>query len=107
SEEEFTGFIFKIQANMDKHHRDRVAFLRVCSGRFERGMNVRLSRDGRELRLNNAITFFAEERTTVEEGYPGDIIGLYDPGVYQIADTLTERPTGLTFEGIPRFCPEV
>jgi peptide chain release factor 3 len=104
--EKFTGFVFKIQANMDKNHRDRVAFLRVCSGRFERGMNVNLVRTGKPLRLNNAITFFAEERVQVDEGFAGDIIGLYDPGVYQIADTLTEGDT-LEFDGIPRFCPEL
>jgi len=102
----FSGFVFKIQANMDKNHRDRVAFMRVCSGRFERGMEVRLARGGKPLRLNNAITFFAQERNVVEEGYPGDIIGLYDPGVYQIADTLTEGEN-FEFEGIPRFCPEL
>ncbi|MDK2972379.1 MAG: peptide chain release factor 3 [Candidatus Sumerlaeota bacterium] len=104
--EKFSGFIFKIQANMDKNHRDRVAFLRICSGRFDRGMTAHLVRDGKDLRLNNAITFFAQERKTVEEGYAGDIIGLYDPGVYQIADTLTEGEK-IEFEGIPRFCPEV
>jgi peptide chain release factor 3 len=104
--EKFSGFIFKIQANMDKNHRDRVAFLRVCSGRFERGMNAHLVRTGKPLRLNNAITFFAEERVQVDEGFAGDIIGLYDPGLYQIADTLTDGDT-LEFDGIPRFCPEL
>ncbi len=104
--ENFSGFIFKIQANMDKNHRDRVAFLRVCSGKFERGMEVFQPRTGKTLRLNNAITFFAQERNQVEEGFAGDIIGLYDPGVHQIADTLTVGES-LTFEGIPRFCPEL
>lgn len=104
--EKFSGFIFKIQANMDKNHRDRVAFLRVCSGKFQRGMNANLVRTKKTSRLNNAITFFAEERVQVDEGYAGDIIGLYDPGVYQIADTLTEGEQ-IHFEGIPRFCPEL
>jgi peptide chain release factor 3 len=106
ADERFSGFIFKIQANMDRNHRDRVAFLRVCSGRFERGMSVHHPRLGKDVRLGNAITFFAQERKVVEEGYAGDIIGLYDPGIYQIADTLTEGEV-FEFEGIPRFCPEV
>ncbi len=104
--ERFSGFVFKIQANMDKNHRDRVAFLRVCSGRFERGMQAKLVRGDKPLRLNNAITFFAQERTQVDEGYAGDIIGLYDPGIYQIADTITDGEK-IEFEGIPRFCPEM
>lgn len=106
-ERSFSGFIFKIQANMDKNHRDRVAFLRVCSGKFERGMTVKVARDGKELKLNNATTFFAQERQTVEEGWPGDIIGLYDTGVFQIADTLIEGGEPFHFDGIPRFCPEL
>ncbi|MEQ8821521.1 MAG: peptide chain release factor 3 [Sumerlaeia bacterium] len=105
--EKFSGFIFKIQANMDKNHRDRMAFLRVVSGHFERGMNAKIARNGDTVRLNNATTFFAQERTVVEEGYPGDIIGLYDPGIYAIADTLTEPAEQFEFEGIPRFCPEL
>ncbi len=105
-EEKFSGFIFKIQANMDKNHRDRVAFMRVVSGRFERGMQARLVRDQKDIRLGNAITFFAEERVQLDEGYAGDIVGLYDPGIYQIADTLTEGET-FEFDGIPRFCPEL
>jgi len=106
TEEKFGGFVFKIQANMDKNHRDRIAFLRVCSGKFERGMTVKLQRDSRDVKLNSAITFFAQERKTAEEGYPGDIIGLYDNGTFAIADTLTEGDN-FVFEGIPRFSPEV
>jgi peptide chain release factor 3 len=106
NEDKFSGFVFKIQANMDKNHRDRVAFLRVVSGRFERGMQARLVRDQKDIRLGNAITFFAEERVQLDEGFAGDIIGLYDPGIYQIADTLTEGES-FEFDGIPRFCPEL
>ncbi|NJL73416.1 MAG: peptide chain release factor 3 [Candidatus Competibacteraceae bacterium] len=106
TEQKFAGFIFKIQANMDKKHRDRIAFLRVCSGKFERGMTVKLQRNGKDIKLNSAITFFAQERNVAEEGYPGDIIGLYDTGNFAIADTLTEGEA-LEFEGIPRFSPEV
>ena len=73
---EFTGFVFKIQANMDPRHRDRVAFVRICSGKFERGMKAQLVRTGRQLNLDRAMTFFASDRTTVEEAYGGDIIGL-------------------------------
>ena len=105
-EKGFSGFVFKIQANMDKNHRDRVAFVRICSGKFERGMQCKVTRNNNNVRLNNAITFFAEERVKLEEGYPGDIIGLHDPGVYQIADTLSDNGK-VEFEGIPRFCPEV
>lgn len=102
---EFTGFIFKIQANMNRAHRDRVAFLRVCSGHFERGMKVKLVRTGRELRLANPTTFLAQERTIVEEGYAGDVVGIFDPGAFEIGDTLTQR-SSFQFEGIPSFAPE-
>jgi peptide chain release factor 3 len=101
----FSGFIFKIQANMDRNHRDRMAFLRVVSGRFQRGMEVFHVREGRNVRLNNAVTFFAQERVTIEESYAGDIVGLHDPGIFRIGDTLTGGEK-FQFEGIPRFCPE-
>jgi peptide chain release factor 3 len=101
----FSGFVFKIQANMDRAHRDRVAFLRICSGRFERGMKVKHERTGRELRLANPTQFVAQERSIVEEAYAGDVIGIYDPGVFEIGDTLTDGPD-LTFEAIPSFAPE-
>jgi peptide chain release factor 3 len=101
----FSGFVFKIQANMDRAHRDRVAFLRICSGRFERGMKVLHVRTGREMRLANPTQFVAQERTIVEEAFAGDVIGLYDTGVFEIGDTLTDG-ANLTFEGIPSFAPE-
>jgi peptide chain release factor 3 len=104
-EERFTGFIFKIQANMNPRHRDRVAFMRVVSGRFTRGMDVRIGRNGEKLRLAKPHTFMAQERSIVEEAFPGDIVGLYDPGKLRIGDTLSGGAP-LKFEGIPRFAPE-
>jgi len=101
----FTGFVFKIQANMDPRHRDRVAFLRVCSGRFERGMSVLHVRSGKQLTLSRPLQFLAQERTMIEEAYSGDIIGLWDPGVLRIGDTLCEGAP-LEFAGIPRFSPQ-
>jgi len=101
----FTAFVFKIQANMNPRHRDRVAFLRVVSGRFERGMSATLGRTGKALKLAKPHTFMADERSIVEEAWPGDIIGLYDPGHLRIGDTLAEG-RALRFEGIPRFAPE-
>jgi peptide chain release factor 3 len=101
----FSGFIFKIQANMDRAHRDRVAFLRICSGRFERGMKVHNVRTGRDLRLANPTQFLAQERSIVEEAFAGDVIGVYDPGVFEIGDTLTDG-ADFTFEPIPSFAPE-
>ncbi|MEZ4268468.1 MAG: peptide chain release factor 3 [Myxococcota bacterium] len=102
----FSGFVFKIQANMDSSHRDRIAFLRVCSGRFVKGMEARHVRLGKELRLKNPSSFMARERTTIEEAFAGDIIGLYDPGVFRIGDTLTTGQD-VRFEGIPHFSPEL
>ncbi|WP_394829880.1 peptide chain release factor 3 [Pendulispora albinea] len=101
----FSAFIFKIQANMDRSHRDKVAFLRVCSGRFERGMRVHHVRTGKAMRLANPTTFLAQERTIVEEGFAGDVLGVYDPGVFEIGDTLTAGEN-FTFEEIPSFSPE-
>jgi peptide chain release factor 3 len=101
----FSGFVFKIQANMDRAHRDRVAFLRICSGRFERGMKVLHVRTGREVRLANPTQFVAQERTIVEEAFAGDVIGLYDTGIFEIGDTLTDG-ADLAYEGIPSFAPE-
>jgi peptide chain release factor 3 len=107
----FSGFVFKIQANMDRAHRDRVAFLRICSGRFERGMKVRNVRTARELRLANPTQFVAQERNIVEEAFAGDVIGIYDPGVFEIGDTLVDAGPGatgedFTFDAIPSFAPE-
>ncbi len=101
----FSAFVFKIQANMDKSHRDRLAFLRICSGRFERGMKVNQIRTGKELRLANPTTFMAQERTIVEEGTAGDVVGVYDPGLFEIGDTLSVKGK-FRFEEIPAFSPE-
>lgn len=101
----FTAFIFKIQANMDKAHRDRIAFVRICSGRFDRGMKVRHVRAQREIRLANPTQFMAQDRNLVEQAYAGDVLGIYDPGVFEIGDTLTDGPD-VEFEGIPSFAPE-
>ena len=104
-DEKFSGFVFKIQANMNPRHRDRVAFIRVVSGQFRRGMDAVLARTGDTLRMANPHTFMAQERSIVEEAWPGDIVGLYDPGNLRIGDTLREG-TPLKFDGIPRFAPE-
>ena len=101
----FTGFIFKIQANMDPRHRDRMAFLRVCSGRFEKDMQVHHARLGRKVRMARPHRLFAQERETVEEAYPGDVVGLVNPGLFAIGDTLSAG-TQLAFDEIPRFRPE-
>jgi peptide chain release factor 3 len=102
----FTGFVFKIQANMDPKHRDRMAFLRICSGRFTRGMRAFHCRLGREVGLGNATTFFAANREIVEEAYAGDIIGLPNHGTIKIGDTFTQGEL-LRFTGIPSFAPEI
>ncbi len=104
-EDAFSAFVFKIQANMNPRHRDRVAFLRVVSGRFERGMTVTIGRTGEPLRMTNPHTFMADERSIVEQAWPGDIVGLYDPGKLRIGDTLA-LGRRLKFAGIPRFAPE-
>ncbi|MBO8163220.1 MAG: peptide chain release factor 3 [Brevibacillus sp.] len=101
----FSGFIFKIQANMNPAHRDRVAFLRICSGRFERGMSVRHVRLGREIKLSQPLQFMAQNREIVEESYAGDVIGLFDPGIFQIGDTLCVGES-FEFEEMPHFSPE-
>jgi peptide chain release factor 3 len=106
SEEKFSGFVFKIQANMDPQHRDRIAFLRVCSGSYRKGMKLRHVRIGKTVQISNAITFQADERRHVEEAWPGDIIGLHNHGTIQIGDTFTEGEE-LKYEGIPYFAPEL
>lgn len=103
--EEFSAFVFKLQANMDRAHRDRVAFVRICSGRFERSMKVHHVRVGREMKLTYSTQFLAQERSIVEEAFAGDVIGIYDPGCFQIGDTITEG-SRFSFEGIPSFAPE-
>ncbi|MDT8317814.1 MAG: peptide chain release factor 3 [bacterium] len=104
-EKQFSGFVFKIQANMDPAHRDRIAFFRICSGKFTRGMKVKHHRIGKEIALSNATIFMAQDRSTVEEAYPGDIIGIHNHGTIKIGDTFTEREA-LKFTGIPNFAPE-
>ena len=103
----FRGFIFKIQANMDPRHRDRIAFLRIVSGRFERGMDTILARTGKKQKISRATMFMADDTETVNEAYAGDIIGLYDTGNYQIGDTIYEQGGKMTFEPLPQFTPEL
>ncbi|HUE72161.1 MAG TPA: peptide chain release factor 3 [Pirellulaceae bacterium] len=102
---EFSGFVFKIQANLDPRHRDRVAFLRVCSGRFERDMDVLHPRSGKRLRLRRAHRVFGQERETMDEAFPGDIIGLVNPGEFHLGDTICVGPP-VNFEPLPQFSPE-
>ncbi len=104
-EPKFTGFVFKIHANMDPKHRDRIAFLRIVSGRFERGVNYFHVRQGKDLRFSNPTTFMASKKTVVDDAFPGDVVGLYDAGNFKIGDTLTEGES-LHFKGIPAFSPE-
>ena len=102
----FSGFVFKIQANMDPAHRDRIAFLRICSGKYQKGMRLKHVRMGRDVTISQALTFLAAEREHVEEAYAGDIIGLHNHGTIQIGDTFTEKEL-LKFTGIPNFAPEL
>ena len=105
--ENFSGFIFKIQANMNPAHRDRIAFLRICSGKFERGMMVNVPRTGKQIKLSQSTQFMADDRSTVDEAVSGDIIGLYDTGTYQIGDTITTGKDQFQFERLPQFTPEL
>jgi peptide chain release factor 3 len=105
-EPRFAGFVFKIQANMDPSHRDRIAFVRICSGRYQRGMRMHHVRLGKEVRVADALTFMAADRQQAEEAYAGDIIGLHNHGTINIGDTFTEGER-LTFTGIPNFAPEL
>ncbi len=105
--EDFSGFIFKIQANMNPAHRDRIAFVRICSGSFEKGMDVKLARDEKKIKLNNSTQFMADSRETVVEAVAGDIIGLYDTGNYQIGDTIFTGKDKIEFEDLPQFTPEL
>ena len=102
----FSAFVFKIQANMNKAHRDRIAFMRICSGRYEAGMEVNHVQGARKIRLTQSTQMMAQERTIVEEAYAGDIIGVFDPGIFSIGDTLTLDENLFSFEGIPTFAPE-
>ena len=105
-EKEFSAFVFKIQANMNKAHRDRIAFMRICSGKFEAGMEVMHVQGGKKIRLAQPQQMMAQERKHVEEAYAGDIIGVFDPGIFSIGDTLYKGKTPVRFEGIPTFAPE-
>ncbi|NMZ61880.1 MULTISPECIES: peptide chain release factor 3 [Pseudomonas] len=106
TEEKFSGFVFKIQANMDPKHRDRIAFMRICSGKYEKGMKMRHVRLGKDVKIADALTFFSSEREQLEEAFAGDIIGLHNHGTIQIGDTFTEGEA-LGFTGIPHFAPEL
>ncbi|CCJ51796.1 peptide chain release factor 3 [Bordetella parapertussis] len=105
-EPKFTGVVFKVQANMDPAHRDRVAFVRVSSGRFERGMRLKVARTGKEMRPNNVVSFLSQRRELLDEAYAGDVIGIPNHGVLQLGDVLTEGET-LRFTGLPFFAPEL
>lgn len=106
NDKEFTGFVFKIQANMDPNHRDRMAFLRVCSGCYHKNMKMRNNRTNKFVTISNALTFMASDRMHVDEAWPGDIIGLHNHGTIQIGDTFSEKKE-LTFKGVPNFAPEL
>jgi peptide chain release factor 3 len=106
TENNFTGFIFKIHANLDPRHRDRIAFLRICSGTFERNKFYNHVRMGKKLKFPNPYTFMAQSKEVVENAYPGDVVGLYDTGNFKIGDTITEGEM-LNFKGIPSFSPEI
>ncbi len=106
NEDKFTGFIFKIHANLDPRHRDRIAFLRVCSGRFARNTYYKHTRLEKEVRFSNPYSFMAREKDIIEEAFPGDVVGLFDTGTFKIGDTLTEGEM-LQFTGIPTFSPEI
>lgn len=105
-EDKFSGFVFKIQANMDPQHRDRIAFMRICSGQYRKGMKMKHVRIGKDIRISDAVTFMAGDRANAEEAYAGDIIGLHNHGTIQIGDTFTEGEN-LRFAGIPNFAPEL
>jgi peptide chain release factor 3 len=106
AENKFSAVVFKIQANMDPAHRDRVAFLRICSGHFLRGMKLKICRNGKEIRTNNALSFLSQRRDILDEAFPGDIIGLPNHGLLRLGDTLTEGEQ-LQFTGLPFFAPEI
>lgn len=105
-EDSFSAFVFKIQANMNKAHRDRIAFIRVCSGKFEKGMEVNHVQSNRKIKLSQPQQLMAQSREIIEEAYAGDIIGIFDPGIFSIGDTLCSPNKKIVFEGIPTFAPE-
>ena len=102
----FSAFVFKIQANMNKAHRDRIAFMRICSGKFERGKEYYHIQGGRPVKLPQPQQMMAQEREIINEAYAGDIIGVFDPGIFSIGDTVCDTKQKITFEGIPTFAPE-
>ncbi|MFR3998064.1 MAG: EF-Tu/IF-2/RF-3 family GTPase, partial [Paratractidigestivibacter faecalis] len=104
--DDFSGFVFKIQANMDKNHRDRIAFVRICSGKFERGMDAYHVQGGRKLKLATGTSMMADDRAIVDEAYAGDIVGLFDPGIFSIGDTVCTGKQRVQFPPIPTFAPE-
>ena len=106
-DEGFSAFVFKIQANMNKAHRDRIAFMRICSGRFEKGMEVLHVQGGRKMKLSQPQQMMAQSREIIEEAYAGDIIGVFDPGIFYIGDTVCSPGMKAKFEGIPTFAPEL
>ncbi|MEA5011757.1 MAG: peptide chain release factor 3 [Angelakisella sp.] len=102
----FSAFVFKIQANMNKAHRDRIAFMRICSGKFEKGMEVYHIQGGKKIKLSQPQQLMAQDREIIEEAYAGDVIGVFDPGIFSIGDTLCNAANKFEFEGIPTFAPE-
>lgn len=104
---DFSGFVFKIQANMDKHHRDRIAFVRICSGKFERGMEAFHMQGDRKLKLAVGTSMMADDRAIVDEAYAGDIVGLFDPGIFSIGDTVCSGKHRVQYPQIPTFAPEI
>ena len=104
---DFSGFIFKIQANMDKNHRDRIAFVRICTGKFERGMEAFHVQGGKKLKLATGTSMMADDRAIVDEAYAGDIVGLFDPGIFSIGDTVCAGKTHVRYPAIPTFAPEI
>jgi peptide chain release factor 3 len=106
TEEKFTGFVFKIHANMDPKHRDRIAFIKICSGKFERNTNYYHVRLEKQIKFSNPTSFMAQKKEVIDDAYPGDIVGLYDSGNFKIGDALTSGEK-LHFKGIPSFSPEL
>ncbi|HRN41878.1 MAG TPA: peptide chain release factor 3, partial [Vicingus sp.] len=106
TDEKFSGFVFKIHANLDPNHRDRIAFLRICSGKFERNKFYYHVRNDKKIKFSNPTSFMAQDKSVIDEAFPGDVIGLYDTGTFKIGDTLTEGDK-MQFKGIPSFSPEI
>ncbi len=106
NDKNFTGFVFKIHANLDPKHRDRIAFLRICSGKFERNKFYKHVRLDKKFKFNNPTSFMAQDKSIIDEAWPGDVIGLYDTGNLKIGDTLSESEM-LLYKGVPSFSPEI